>query len=63
MAIVQLELRRLTIDFLAISPQYKNANIAYFVLAVSFKINNTKLCNLKMYKMTKFIFTNIIWSK
>ena len=32
-----------------ISPQYKNANIAYFILAMALKINKVNgVCNLEM---------------
>ena len=40
---------RSTRVFFIKSPQYKNANIANFVLAMSFKINKTnEVCHLEM---------------
>ena len=38
-----------TVAFFTHSPQYKKFNIAYFILAVSSKINKTnEVCNLEM---------------
>ena len=45
---VQTLTMHMPLEFFTISPQYKNANIANFVLAVPFKIKKTNIvCNLE----------------
>ena len=48
--------------FFISSPQHKNANIANFVLDVSFEIQPINV--ILMYSLTSnFMFTNIIWKE